>query len=97
MGYFKDISIDLMSAKEAKCVCGNCAEDDVCCIHECDECGILCEDDDWFICGECCLCFCLPCDEKLNGKTEQERFAPEEMEGELGFGPVCLQCINMEK
>ena len=36
--------------------------------HNCDKCGAVCTENNWFICGNCCECYCIPCDEKLNPK-----------------------------
>lgn len=49
-------------------ICGDCPhdEDDE---HDCDTCGTKCKDDNWFICGDCCKCFCIPCDKVKNPKA----------------------------
>jgi hypothetical protein len=33
---------------------------------QCDKCGKECEENEWFICGDCSQCFCIDCDKALN-------------------------------
>ena len=48
--------------------CDKCREEDGCPrIQKCDECGVECDEDDWFICGDCCRLYCYDCDFKFNG------------------------------
>jgi hypothetical protein len=35
-------------------------------IKPCDKCGKECEENEWFICGDCGTLFCIECDKKEN-------------------------------
>ena len=39
-------------------------------IKICSICNRLNKDYDWFVCGECCECYCLVCDKRLNVTTK---------------------------
>lgn len=69
-------TMDCNPNKGRFCVCRDCGDttedEDGKEYHLCDFCNAKCEDDEWFICGKCCDCYCIDCDKKMNMEWESQ-------------------------